>query len=83
MPNTKDEDRPYTHTHTHTHTYSQFCVFYGSETRVSYARLHFTLKMETARSSETFVYYHNSRRCHNPEDCDTHWSFTLRKQHIL
>jgi hypothetical protein len=29
-----------------------------------------TLKMETARSSETFVSYRNTTRHHNPEDFD-------------
>jgi len=29
--------------------------------------LHFTLKMETARSSETLVSYHNTTQQHNPE----------------
>jgi len=32
--------------------------------------IHFTLKMETARSSKTMVSYHNTTWCHNPENLD-------------
>jgi len=30
--------------------------------------IHFTLKMEAAMSSETFVSYHKDTRSHNPEN---------------
>jgi hypothetical protein len=33
-------------------------------------RPHFTLKMETERSSETLVSYHITTRCNNSDDCD-------------
>jgi len=31
--------------------------------------IHFTLKLEAARSTETSVSYCNTTQCHNPEDC--------------
>jgi len=32
--------------------------------------MHFTLKMEAARTSETLVSYHNTTLRHSPEDLD-------------
>jgi len=42
---------------------------------------HFTLKMEEARSSETFIFYHNATRGHNSEDhvLKIHSLFTFLK----
>jgi len=35
-----------------------------------YTASHFTLKMEAAWYSETLLCYHNTSRCHSPEDLD-------------
>jgi hypothetical protein len=43
-------------------------------------RLHFTLKMEAASSSETLVYYRNITRRHNSEDLGLKLFFLINPQ---
>jgi len=43
---------------------------------------HFTLKMEAARSSETFVSYHNSIWHHNPDVSHTYFIYTVHTHYL-